>query len=514
MVAGPVALDVGRVGAANLPPPVLGRAIAAALWTVGSAILAGWLLLAAVHVRDDYRLSHVQGIWVAAAAEAARGGGLYPPLFDGEHYSGTRYMPLPVLLNAFGSALTGDPIIGGKISAGTLMVVLLATIMLVLKRSSCPLSLAFALAAAVVATDTGLQAGTTIGGDLLPVVLQTAALALAARGRNPRQFILGGAMAGLAFASKLTGIWGALAVITWLTMNQRWRPAAIFATATVATAAVTLGIVQAVTNGGLSEHLFAFAFAGVPGGATIIRGPNQLLYNLLGHAAATVVLFPLAVISAMLTGGWRQVSLFHVALVYALLVLMVIYADLGAGFNQLLDVVVLVVLAIGEWIGRVTTKVDLAGPRVLALVVAVSVVWAAGLDLVRTVGFDVRGAVATVRNGSAPRAAVAVSRMVGPGEEVLAEDPSIYVPLQRRPVVMDPFMLLRLDRQHPEWVDPLIRRISERQFQLVVLVVPLEDRTFDYWWNDFQFGPRVAAALRQSYRPDGTLGRYFLYRPQ
>jgi hypothetical protein len=54
------------------------------LWTVASAILAGWLILAAVHVRDDYRMSHVQGIWVAAA-EAARGGALYPPLFDGEH---------------------------------------------------------------------------------------------------------------------------------------------------------------------------------------------------------------------------------------------------------------------------------------------------------------------------------------------------------------------------------------------------------------------------------------------
>jgi hypothetical protein len=162
----------------------------------------------------------------------------------------------------------------------------------------------------------------------------------------------------------------------------------------------------------------------------------------------------------------------------------------------------------------VTTKVDLAAPPVLALVIAVTVAWADGLDLVRTVGFDVRGAVASVRNGSAPRAAPAVSRMVGPADEVLAEDPSIYVPLHRQPVVMDPFMLLRLDRQHPQWVDPLIQRINERRFALVVLVVPLDDRTLDYWWNDFQFGPRVAAALRESYRPDGALGRYFLYRPR
>jgi hypothetical protein len=479
VVPGPVTLDLGHVGAENPPWPVLRWAMPVALWTVALAIFAGWLTLAAVHVADDYRVSHVQGVWVAAA-EAVRSGRLYPPLVDGEYYSGTRYMPLPILLNGLASAIAGDPIIGGKMIAAILMVVLLATVVVVLKRSSCPLPLACGLAAVVVATDTGLQAATTIGGDLLPVVLQVGALALAVRGRTPRQFAVAGAIAGLAFASKLSGVWGAFAVITWLAMNHKWRPATVFAMATVAAAAVTLGAVQLFTHGGLSEHLLAFAFAGVHADGTVIRGPNQLLYNLLGHATGTVVLFPIAAVGALLTRGWRQLSVFHIALVYALLVLTVVFADVGAGFNQLLDLVVLVVLAVGDWIGRATTKVDLAVAPVLALVVAVCVVWADGLDLVRTVGFDVRGAVAAARHGSAPRAALAVSRMVGPGDQVLAEDPSIYVPLERRPVVMDPFMLRRLDRQHPEWVDPLISRISERRFALVVLVVPLENRTFDY----------------------------------
>jgi hypothetical protein len=511
VVAETVALHVDP-GADSPGSPVLRGAISVALWTVASAIVAGWLILAALHARDEYRVSHVQGVWVATA-EAARAGRLYPPLFDGEHYTGTRYMPLPILLNALASATAGDPLIGGKMIAAILMAVLLATVVVVLKRSACPSALAFGLAAAVVATDTGLQAGTTIGGDLLPVVLQTGALALAARGRNSRQFIVAGAFAGLAFASKLSGVWGVLAVATWLAINHRWRPAAIFAVATGVSAAATLGAVQLFTHGGLVEHLLAFAFAGVHTGATLVRGPNQLLYNLLGHATATVVLVPLAAAGALLTGGWRQLSIFHVALLYAVVVLSVVFADIGTGFNQLLDLVVLVVLAVGDWIGRTTTKLRVAAP-VLALVVAVCVVWADGLDLVRTVGFDVRSAVAAAHNVPAEHAAVAVSRIVKPGDEVLAEDPSVYVPLQRQPIVMDPFMLLRLDRQHPEWVDPLIRRISERRFAMVVLVVPLENRTLDYWWNDFQFGPRVAAALRESYRPDGTVSRYFVYRPR
>jgi hypothetical protein len=188
-----------------------------ALWTVALAIFAGWLTLAAVHVADDYRVSHVQGVWVAAA-EAVRSGRLYPPLVDGEYYSGTRYMPLPILLNAAASAIADDPIIGGKMIAAILMAVLLATVVVVLKRSSCPLPLACGLAAVVVATDTGLQAATTIGGTCCRSCCKSGPLrwrcAVAPhvnsrwRARSP---------ASLSPASSVSG--GAVAVITWLAMN-------------------------------------------------------------------------------------------------------------------------------------------------------------------------------------------------------------------------------------------------------------------------------------------------------
>ena len=221
------------------------------------------------------------------------------------------------------------------------------------------------------------------------------------------------------------------------------------------------------------------------------------------------------VLSALLVNGWRRLSVFHVALGYALLVLMGVYVDVGTGFNQLLDVVVLTVLAVGDLAGRADSADERPAPPAIILAVAVSVIWAAGLGLVRTVGFDLRAAIAAkARDESAARAAVMVSRLVQPGDEILAEDPSIYVALRRQPVVMDPFMVMRLEQVHPDWVDPLVTRIAERQFSLIVLVVPLEDRNVDYWWSDFHFGPRIAAALRGSYRSDGTLGRYFLYRPR
>lgn len=495
------------------PRRILRRPVTLTLWAVAAAVLAGWLTLSALHLTDDYRVEHLQGVWLAVT-DAARNGQLYPPIFDGEHFAGTRYMPLPILLNAFASRIAGDPLIGGKAVAIVLMATLLAIVVFVLRRVSCPWPIALGLAAAVVATDTGLQAGTTIGGDLLPAVLQTAALAVTLSGRNRSSMGVAGLLAGLAVASKLTGVWSWLAITTWLIVKRQHRSAGIFALACAGTAALTLGTVQVLTSGGLFEHLMAFTFAGVHGAGSLLRGPNQVLYNLLGHAYGTVVLFPLAVVGALLSRG-RQVSPIHISLGWALLLLMVVYTDVGTGANQLLDVVVLTALAAGHLAGRGAADADARPAPMIVLAVAVSTIWAAGLDLVRTVAFDLRKAPARQANGAlASRPAVVIAGLVKAEDTVLAEDPAIYVALHRQPLVMDPFMMLRLERTHPQWIDSLIARIEERQFDLVVLIVPLEDHAFDYWWTDFHFGPRVAAALRRAYRADGTIGRYFLYRPR
>ena len=495
-------------------PPALRLPARLVLWLLAGGVLAGWLTLVVLHIGDDYRVTHNSGVWLAVA-DGARHGFLYPPIFDGEHYAGTRYMPLPILLNGVATGLFADPLVGVKLLAAGLMAVLLLIVIVVLRRSSCPWPLAIALAATIVATDTGLQAGTSIGGDLLPAVLQTGALAFAVFARNRRQLVMAGALAGLGLVSKLTGVWGGLAVITWLVMNRQWRAVALFSAVSIGTASLVLGTVQLMSNGGLSEHLLAFSLAGVQGSGSLLRGPNQVLYNLLGHAWGTVVLFPIAALGVLLPGRARHISIFHIALAYALLLLIVIYADVGTGFNQLLDVVVLSALAVGNLAGRATASVNMPEAPVLLLAAFVSVIWAAALDLVRTVGFDVRAAVAAASTGGpASRAALAAAALVKPGEQVLAEDPAIYVALRRQPVVMDPFMVMRLERVRPQLVDPLIARISNRRFDLVVLVVQLDDRSLDFWWNDFHYGPRVAAALRNSYRADGTLGRYFLYRPR
>jgi hypothetical protein len=339
------------------------------------------------------------------------------------------------------------------------------------------------------------------------------ALLLVIRRRNAATLLIAGTIAGLALASKLTGLWALLGIATWLIVQRQFRPAAMFAVASAAAVVVVLGSIEAVTAGGLSQHLLTFSTAGVATGLAVLRSPNQVLYNLLGYAFGTVVLLPFAAVGALLLGDWRKLSVIHFCLGYAALLLMLAYTDIGTGFNQLIDVTVLAVLAAGHLAlteGRLT---GVSAGRPLVLAVSVMVVWAAWLGLVRTVAFDLRRTAAAAGTGEPfPRAATKVAAMVQAGEQVLAEDPSIDVALGRRPLVMDAFMLMRLDRAHPQSVDPLIGRIADREFDLVVLLVPLEDRTLDYWWTDYHFGPRMANALRASYTFDRSVGRYFLYR--
>ncbi|MDP8970456.1 MAG: hypothetical protein M3N52_08195, partial [Actinomycetota bacterium] len=296
----------------------------------------------------------------------------------------------------------------------------------------------------------------------------------------------------------------------WLVARGRWRALGVFAAAFAGVAAVALGAVQLASEGHLWENLSLLAFAGVGGPGSLARAPNQVLYNLSEFAQPVWALLPLAALGALDRRGW---TVYHVALAWALVLLLAVYTDIGTGFNQVLDVVVLTVVVVGHLAGRMAAGTP-AG-RWLAPLVALAVAWAAGTGLVLTQFPDVRSAVTAVAAGdeSGRFGQEPVLDRVKPGQTLLSEDPYVPVALGRRPIVLDPFMLLRIGRVHPETVDHLVGRIGDRDFDVVALIVSLESDNDD-WWADFHFGTRVADALRRAYRPAGTAGGYFLYHPR
>jgi len=82
----------------------------------GLAMLGIALALAVRHLTDMWRAQHLTGVWLGLA-QAWLDGNAYPPLHDNGYYGGTRYMPVLVALIAGLSRLTGDLLIGAKLSA-------------------------------------------------------------------------------------------------------------------------------------------------------------------------------------------------------------------------------------------------------------------------------------------------------------------------------------------------------------------------------------------------------------
>jgi hypothetical protein len=491
----------------SLPPaPIATRWLSTGLLLLSAAVLAACLLLAAVHVDDRYQLDHVAGARMALA-RYLNDGTLYPPLHDGTAYGGTRFMPLPIVLHAAMAGITGEYLVSGKVLAYGAMLALLGVTFVLLRRLRCPFPIAVGLLTAVLTTGTGLVAGLGLRADSLPLLLQLLAVAAVAGSRRPAATVAGAALAALAFSAKLSAVWAPLAICVWLAVVDR-RRLAWFLAAYGALIGGLLVVLGAVSEGRIFQNVFGLATAGVTGTGSLLRGPTALLRLLVEEATAAWALLPVAAVAAWLAVRQRQVSIYIVSLACCLLVLVVVLADVGTGWNQLIDLVVLTVLVVGEFAGR--SRPDPLAAAVPAIL-AVVLLWVNLTGLVVILGPEVREAVGMIR-GTRLYDRQPLSGQATPATSLLSEDPYVPVSLGQRPVVLDPFMLRRLEDRDPAAVQRLVERIRAREFELVVLVVPLQPPD-QAWWRDMHFGTRVTRALADAYTENGRAQGYYLYRP-
>ncbi len=95
-----------------------------------------------------------------------------------------------------------------------------------------------------------------------------------------------------------------------------------------------------------------------------------------------------------------------------------------------------------------------------------------------------------------------IARRIGPDARLLSENPYVPVSLGQKPVVLDPFMLWTIARDHPDWRDDLVRRLNGHEFDAVVLFSRLDDPRARY--GTHHLGQAIADAIAQNYRPRGA----------
>jgi len=494
--------------------PEIGRAIQGpvrvALLGVAALAILTWVVLALAHVHDRYNVNAVSGTFLALA-ERAREGTLYPPLFDGQSYGGTRTMPVPILLYAASmSAAAGDLLAPAKVvdflSSAALMVLLWG----VLVRLGAGTALSLALASTVVTSQVFLLAGTGIRPESLPTALQLGAVALIAFSPRRGAVVLAAVLCGVALFAKLSALWAAAAIVLWLLGRDR-RRLLLFVAALAASIGVLFVVFNAVSDGRMLTNLTGLGGAGLSL-IGVVKAPLKAIELLLHDAQATVVVLPLVLLGALFATRSARPTIFQLGLVAAAGILLVVMADVGSDYNHLLDVVVLVPIVAFEAARSVAGRLDDGRPVWLFLAAAVLVGSAAALAA--NAGSSIAAAL-QLPSASAASALdpEPLDRELGSAGTVLAEDPYVPLSLGQRPIVIDPFMLIRLAQRDPALVAPLLARVQSGEIDAIVLNEDLADAGAADRLTTLSFGRPFYDAIRASYRLCVVEGDSFLYVP-
>jgi hypothetical protein len=501
-----------RAGAVRSDQPRLTKLLELAVIVSIVLVFISWLLIAVAHVDDRYNVGHVTGSWFALARYVNEGI-LYPPLFNGHAFGGTRYMPLQFVIHAGLARVTGEYLISGKLlaylSAGALYA-LMFSICRSMSRSSV---FAAGLVAAVLSTGAGLLDSTTVRGDTLPVALQLGALHAATRRSAtlsswPTAFA--GLLCTLAFFSKLTAVWGAIALALWLVMRDRHR-LSIFLVSLGGSAAVLFAGFEYASRGRMSQNIIDLA---APGMRISVAGTLTKFVELgQGSANAVWVLAPLAITTVGAAIVRRRLTVYQISLVFAVAILLLLLTDVGTDVNQLIDVEVLTALVVAEYAGSIRPR----GRAVLWPLALAAILWGTFGGYQTNLRADTAIAVHSLL-GQGSRYDPPLEHSITASDQILTEDPYVAIAHDEDPVLLDTFMLVRIAREHPEWQAALIRDIRHHRFTKVVLGEELDPN--DEWFHIYSFGAPIATAIADSYRlvdvPDDFRpgGRYYVYEPK
>jgi hypothetical protein len=477
-----------------------GVAVLAAL-VIGSSVL-----IALVHSNDLYGIDHVAGVWVALARYVNEGI-LYPPLYDGTKFGGTRFMPLQFVLHAGLARMTGEYVASANLLAHTCAAILLALTFLIARRLSSSTSLALGLVAAILVTETAHKTVFALRGDTLPVALQLGAVTLATR--LSRWPIVGASLlCALAVLSKFSAVWAAVAITLWLAARHR-RGLMLFLVSLVVFLGIGLTLFELWSRGRMLDNVVALSFAGVGGGiGLVLTAPKTFIALSEQSAAAIWLLVPLALIGLVSAVYRRRPTIYHLSFLIALLVVVVELSDIGAYRNHLIDFEVLTTILVADVCG---TSSGLWNWLILRPIALVTLIVAIGASLPREWPV-VTDAVQTLAGQGLSDQKKQITNDLDATDVLLSEDPYVPVSLGQDPTVLDAFMLLRILRHHPAWEAQLVRRIDHRRFTKIVLLEPLN--LDDPWFQKGSFGPAVVNAMARNYRLTRIVAGYWIYAPK
>jgi len=427
-------------------------------------------------------LDHASGTWIAMAIDA-RDGVLYRPIVSEIGYGGTRYAPLHALIQAGLLELHVDPITGGYL-IGIVSAALLATGAYHLMRRlevapttalimSCLLASAHCLAVGV--------AG--IRGDLLAAAFDVCGLAAVAGLAIP----LAGICFILAFATKVTCVFGIVTSVAWLCCTGQRRRA--FQLAAIWTIGVAAGVLM--TQWASQGRAVGIFIACADGGGqlmTLLLAPLAMLNNAIHYDPIALAFWLTALL--FLPGNIRSTSLPAMLLLVTTVGTVAIFGTPGTNINHLIDLhaAALVFLATRCRSARFGGLAMIA-PLALALVCACVCLEQAGHIHLEQRRATMEAVLADVAN----------SPVAGP---MLSENPMLPIVAGQRPYLLDAYMFRVLGARAPSVAAKMWDDIGHQRFSAIVI------------YSRHSFGPAFMDRMQRSYALVSQHGDYQVFFPR
>lgn len=454
-----------------------------------------------LNFKNQYFLTHVEGVWLACAHDFLHGV-FYRPLFGPLGYGGTRYFPGYFVLTGWLSKPLGSLETAGIALSGACVILTLVAVFILLRRMNVSALLSVAAIAAILSVASTQQALVGAKGDSLASAANLWGLvACTASNFRRRSIYLAAALFTLAFATKLTTVFGVAAVFVAWILAKRTKEALELAIATGVGYAAVLGAMY-VGSGG---RVFAIFRACAGGGGSLsytLQAPIHLLSKALDVDPVFLFFLIPAFAFGLLYFLQNKTDLWPIYFAFVLAVTTVIFGSLGIGINHLFDLQVASVILLVVAISRIATMTEI-GAGILAVSLLVSIVpTSQGLhgDLTRpSFRKDAGQVLQRLNSGDRP---------------ILAENPLVVIKSGKSPYILDPFMFRILAMKQPALANDLWDKMKHRTFAAIVLERDPATAEGKEWYTSTHFGGEFLKDLDENYSYGFTAGNIIVYQPK
>jgi hypothetical protein len=305
----------------------------------------------------------------------------------------------------------------------------------------------------------------------------------------------------LAFATKMTNVFGVAAVVLAWLLGHRTREALRIGLATAVGCLVVLSAMY-FGSGGRALEIF-LACAGGGGSLTYALGaPYRIVGSILD--SDPIMLIFLIPAAAFGLGQFKKfpTDVLPIYFVIVLAVTTVIFGSPGTLFNHLIDLDVAAVLLLAYSASRNSAVTEI-GTGIIALGLVVGCV-----EVVGSLRYDFE------RLSLRSEIQKVLEKIPADNRPVLAENSFVVLQSGKSPYMLDPFMFRVATSKNPALGADLWQKLSHQNFSAVVLERDPEGAAGEKWYREVHFGGEFVQDLEANYSFGYSVGHRYVYLPK